>query len=200
MEKHENQGSTRRQMLKITGVAAAGQLAACTECSPRPAAELMPAPADTSAAARNSFFTPEEFTLADELAELIIPADDHSPGARAARVAAFIDQQLHESFDGRIRTQWREGLKSIEALAQEMHGTAFMQASPAQRVAVLEHVSQNEAKPENPEEHFFRELKSRTAFAYYTSKIGIHDEMGYKGNVAITEFTGYDAEPRDRPK
>ena len=38
-----------------------------------------------------AFFTPEELALVDELSEMIIPADAHSPGARAARVAAYID-------------------------------------------------------------------------------------------------------------
>jgi hypothetical protein len=36
------------------------------------------------------------------------------------------------------------------------------------------------------------ELKSWTARGYYTSKIGIHDEMEYKGNRAIVEFSGVD--------
>ena len=40
---------------------------------------------------------------------------------------------------------------------------------------------------------FFRELKSRTARAYYTSEIGIKTEMEYKGNVSLKEFVGYDA-------
>jgi len=187
MEKHEGQGSTRREMLKVTGAAAV-------------AGSLAPALAGAAPGARTAFFTAEEFTLADELAELIIPADDHSPGARAAQVAAFIDQLLHESVDAGVRSRWREGLRSIDALSRQLHGVAFMQSSPEQRVAVLERVSQNEASPERPEEHFFRELKSRTAFAYYTSKVGIHEEMQYKGNVAIPEFVGYDAELLDRPK
>src|SRR5262249_28558791 len=45
------------------------------------------------------FFTREEFALLDELTELIIPADDHSPGARAAQVASYIDFRLSESFE-----------------------------------------------------------------------------------------------------
>jgi hypothetical protein len=44
-------------------------------------------------------------------------------------------------------------------------------------------MSANEANPKTPEEHFFRELKSRTIHAYYTSKIGIHDDIGYLGNT-----------------
>jgi hypothetical protein len=41
-------------------------------------------------------------------------------------------------------------------------------------------------------QRFFVELKSWTARGYYTSKIGIHDEMEYKGNRAIVEFSGVD--------
>jgi hypothetical protein len=139
------------------------------------------------------FFTKEEFALVDELTELIIPADDHSPGAREAQAAAYIDFRLSDSFDDQPRTLWRDGLKLIEQISQEMHGRSFLACTPEERVALLTRISQNEASPVKPEELFFRELKSRTARAYYTSKIGIHNEMEYKGNVSLKEFVGYDA-------
>ena len=56
-----------------------------------------PLSAQAPAAAR-TFFTPDELALVDELSELIIPTDDHSPGARAARVAAYIDSRLAEAW------------------------------------------------------------------------------------------------------
>ena len=139
------------------------------------------------------FFTKEELALVDELTELITPADDHSPGARAALVAGYIDFRLSEAFEEKPRTLWRDGLKLIEQLSQEMHSKSFLASSPEQRVALLTRISQNETKPVKPEELFFKELKSRTAHAYYTSKIGIHTEMEYKGNVSLKEFVGYDA-------
>ena len=43
-----------------------------------------------------------------------------------------------------------------------------------------------------PEVRFFRELKHLTVRGYYTSKIGIHDEMEYKGNRLLLEFAGCD--------
>ena len=139
------------------------------------------------------FFTKEEFALVDELTELIIPADDHSPGARAALVAGYIDFRLSDSFEEKPKTLWRDGLKLVEQLSQEMHGKSFLASSAEQRIALLTRISRNEMKPVAPEEVFFRELKSRTARAYYTSKIGIHNEMEYKGNVSLKEFAGYDA-------
>jgi len=139
------------------------------------------------------FFTKEEFALVDELTELIIPADDHSPGSRAALVADYIDFTLSESVEEPPRALWRNGLKLIDQISQEMNGKPFLSATPEQRIALLTRISKNEGKPVAPEEQFFRELKSRTAHAYYTSKIGIHNEMEYKGNVSLKEFAGYDA-------
>jgi hypothetical protein len=139
------------------------------------------------------FFTKEELALVDELTELIIPADDHSPGAKAALVASYIDFRLSESFEETPRTLWRDGLKLIEQLSQEMHLKSFLASTPEQRIGLLTRISQNEMKPVKPEELFFKELKSRTARAYYTSRIGIHTEMEYKGNVSLKEFVGYDA-------
>jgi len=138
------------------------------------------------------FFSSDEFSMLDELAELIIPADDHSPGARAAGVAAYLDSQLAESTEEERKREWHEGLKRVDTLAREMHGMHFMQASPEHRVAVLAHIAQNEKNPQTLEERFFVELKFRTADAFYSSKIGIHQEMEYKGNVLLPEFVGYE--------
>jgi len=49
-----------------------------------------------------------------------------------------------------------------------------------------------EADPKTDGERFFVELKGWTTFGYYTSRIGIHDEMEYKGNTLLAEFSGTD--------
>jgi len=138
------------------------------------------------------FLTETEFATLDELSEMIIPTDAQSPGARAAKVAAFIDARLAEAWDEKDRTDWRAGLDVVERLSQEMHGAPFMKASSEQRVAVLTRMAQNEGKAQKPEELFFKELKERVIQAYYTSEIGIKQDMEYKGNVPLPEFVGYD--------
>jgi len=180
--------ATRRDVLKAAGAVVGGQFVAGQFAAGR---------AQTTAASKE-FFTPQEFSLVDELTELIIPADDHSPGARAAQCAAFIDRQLHETLEDEVRSQWRESLGRIDALSQQMHGASFLNTSAEQRLAVLNRIAQNEGDPQSAEERFFEDLKSRTVFSYYTSKTGIQDELEYKGNVYQEEFAGYDAEPLDR--
>jgi hypothetical protein len=173
---------TRRELMKLMSVAVLAV----------PGGENKQAPRNARKRQRkvHRFFTRAEFAMVDELSEMIIPTDNHSPGARAALVAAFIDKSLAETLDAETRQQWRAGLKSIDALAREMHGQAFMSVKPDQRVAVLEHIAQNETSPQTPEDKFFVELKSRVAYAYYTSKIGLRQELEYKGNTYLKEFAG----------
>jgi hypothetical protein len=171
---------TRREALKITAAAAVS-------------VPLLKGSALAAPAPAPRFFTTNELALVDELSELIIPADAHSGGARAAKVAAYIDARLAEAVlpaDLEARERWRAGLARVEALSKEMHGRGLLDGSPEQRAAVLTRMSAHEADPQAPEEQFFRELKGRTIHAYYTSKIGIQDEMEYKGNTLQAEFAG----------
>jgi hypothetical protein len=181
MPKKNGTGVTRREVVKLAAgaVVAAPTLKGVLRAAPQQAAVKSP-----------RFFTREEFAVVDELTEIIIPTDEHSPGARAARCAEYIDQRLAEAFEDEPRKLWREGLKSVEALAREMNGRAFMQSPPEQRLAVVARMAANEKNPEKAEEKFFAELKARTAHAYYTSKIGLHEELEYKGNTYQREYAG----------
>src|SRR4051794_39663772 len=63
------------------------------------------------------FFTQEENKLVDQLMEMIIPADDHSPGAHASRASFFADQMIATSEES-TKTKWRSGLTLIREQAQ----------------------------------------------------------------------------------
>jgi hypothetical protein len=170
---------TRRQAIAL---GAAATVAVSIEKTKALAAQSVP----------TTFFTRQELALVDELAEMIIPADEHSPGARTAKVAAYIDARLAEAFDAKDRTTWRDGLKLIEQLSREASGRPFLESTGAERLALLERMAANEGKPEKPEEHFFKELKSRVVDAYYTSEVGIRQDLEYRGNTYQAEFSGVD--------
>jgi hypothetical protein len=167
---------SRRDMIQATAAAAGGAAAmALPSCKVPPPAAGAPL-----------FFTAAEFAVVDELSDMIIPTDAQSGGARAAGVATYIDARLAESFEPEPPARWRAGLKAVEDLSRELHGKAFMEATPEQRLAVLTRMA---ATPEA----FFGEIKGSTIRAYYTSKVGIHDDQQYKGNVYQTgEFAGFD--------
>ncbi|MEP6729106.1 MAG: gluconate 2-dehydrogenase subunit 3 family protein [bacterium] len=174
---------TRREMLGATAAAFVLPL-----FSPRLVEALSP----FRMSAR--FLTASEFALLDELTEMILPTDDHSPGARDARVAGEIDRRLAESVEPEWPAMWRAGLQAVDALSHELNGKSFMQTSPDNRLAVLTRMAGAELDPKAPIERFFVELKGATVRAYYTSKIGIHVDQQYKGNVLQPgAYAGFDA-------
>ncbi|PYO94145.1 MAG: hypothetical protein DMD62_06830 [Gemmatimonadetes bacterium] len=175
---------SRRKMIQQSAAAAAA--AAALPLVNAVAGSRLPAP---------KFFTPAEFALVDEMGDMIIPTDAQSAGARAAACAAFIDKTLAEAFEKDEPQKWRTGIAAVEALSREMNGgKTFMQATPAQRLALLTRIATAEKDPKTDAEKFFKQIKSGTINAYYTSKIGIHDDQHYKGNVIQPgDFAGYDA-------
>ena len=172
---------SRREMLQATAAAGAAAMALPTVKVPA----LAPPP---------KFFTALEFALVDELSDLIIPTDAQSGGARAAGVAAFIDGRLAESFEKEPPQRWRAGIKAVEDLSREMHGTTFTAATAEQRLAVVTRMAAEESDPKTEAGKFFKQIKGSTIHAYYTSKIGIHDDQQYKGNVIQPgDYAGFDA-------
>jgi hypothetical protein len=181
-----NRSITRRDVLRLAAAAAAAPLV------PRVVVgDTVPA------LAAGRFFDAAEMALLDELTEMIIPQDEHSGGARAAGVAAYIDGRLAE-YDPSIpdlreeRERWKAGLALVNVVARNVSGTPFLAASPEQRTAILTNLAAGEEDPKTDGERFFVDLKQWTAFGYYTSRIGIHDEMEYKGNTLLAEFSGTD--------
>ena len=186
---------SRRELLQLgVGATLAAPLAGLAPAA-APAAPVLAAAAPAIAA--GLFFSATEMALLDELTEMIIPADAQSGGARAAGVVPFLDRRLAER-DSKIpdyaeeRKRWKDGLLRVDEVAREMHGKAFLETAPEQRLAVLTRMARNEKDPKASEERFFGELKQATAGIYYTSKVGIHDDVQYKGNTLLTEFVGED--------
>ena len=186
---------TRRELLKLAGGAAA--LAPLVGLA-GPGVAAASAQTAAPAAAAPAFFTAAEFRLLDELTELIIPTDEHSPGARAAKVADYVDKRLAE-YDPALpslketQDSWKAGLASIDGLSREMNGAGFMETTEEKRIALLERLVGKEDAPAAAAQKFFHELKGWTSHGYYSSKIGIHDEMEYKGNTLLNEYLGTEA-------
>src|SRR2546427_1294375 len=134
------------------------------------------------------FFTPSQHALVEELSETILPADSHSGGAKAAKVAAYIDQVLREGFDENQKALWRDGLHLIEVMSLHYHGKSFVSAAAGDRIALLTVLSNHVEMTDLPEVRFFIELKRLMVIGYYTSQIGIHDELEYNTNHFQQEY------------
>jgi hypothetical protein len=171
---------TRREALLTLAASAAATLVGAPK-----GAEATLAPA----AGAPGFFTAEEIEVVRLLSERILPADESSPGARAAGVAERIDVVLQGASDAE-KARWRDGIQTFERLCQERFARSLREAGEAEHDALLLASSGNEARPETPVERFFTSLKAQTVDAYYTSEIGVMKELQYKGNTYLADFPG----------
>ena len=191
----EQNNVSRRRALKViaVGVGAAGTLPVMGNNAQGQHAHGAhsghPAGTQRKAAVTPKYFTAAEMVTITAMSEIIIPTDDHSPGAIAAEVPAFIDLMVNESA-AEVRAQWRAGLDAIEKMSQRKFSKGFTSATPKQQIELMTEISTNERNPKTVEERFFRLIKNLTIDGYYTSEIGIHKELQYKGNAYLKEFPG----------
>lgn len=172
----------RRTALKLI---AAGVVAERLEAAQHHLVQIAQAPA----AYKLQFFTPEQNELLDRLSEMIIPTDDHSPGAHEAKVSYFIDLMVANSRK-EAQAQWVAGLKGVEDEARRRFEKSFLKCSTSEQDRIMAAMAANEGKPATQLERFFARLKSMTIDGYYSSEIGIQKELQYKGNAAVAEFPG----------
>ncbi len=135
------------------------------------------------------FLSAGQYALLDALTEIILPADDRSPGASAAGVARYIDIVAADGTQAE-RDRWLAGMEAVDAGARERFGSAFADCDAGQKDEIVSRMAANEDHPSSQLDHFFRLIKRATIDGYYTSQVGIEFELGYKGNTAVDEFPG----------
>ena len=126
-------------------------------------------------------FTPAQHALVEELSETIIPADSHSGGAKAAKVADYIEQVLSQTTDDNQKSTWSEGLATDRPHEPALQRKSYVDSSSEERNAVLTVLSDNEHMTDLPEVRFFRDLKHLTIRGYYTSKDRHSRRAGVQG-------------------
>ena len=129
------------------------------------------------------FFTGMQMPVIARLTDLIIPPTE-TPGAAAAGVPEYIDLVVNE--DPKLQLIFREGLPGLDKTSQSRFATStFLQLTEAQQVEILTSLSESEAVGDAA---FFNAIKSLTADGYYTSRIGLLQELGYNGNTYLAAF------------
>ncbi len=102
---------SRRTALKIIGVGvgvASAPNVFAQHPHPHTGVEMV-SPVDEQPPGKLHFFTPAEMTSITLMSDLIIPADEQSPGAKDAGVPAFVDLMVSES-SVETKNLWRNGL------------------------------------------------------------------------------------------
>lgn len=154
-------------------------------------ADALHAQARQAAAAwKPKVLTPAQNTAVVALSEVIIPQTE-TAGAKAAKVNEFIDGALSGT-SAANRDKFLTGLTWVDARATKDFGKPFASATAEQQTALLTTLSAPAAMdgPDRPGAEFFTAIKAMTITGYYTSEIGMREELGDNGQMFFAEFKG----------
>lgn len=160
-------------------VSAAGQHAAHYQAAAGKAAPWVP-----------KALSPAQNQAVIALSEAIIPQTT-TAGAAKAGVNQFIDAVIADASPA-DRQKFLDGLAWVDARSQRDAGAPFAKSTAAQQTALLTTLS-TAAEPsaeDKPGADFFKAIKSLTITGYYTSEIGMREEMEDNGNMFFLEFPG----------
>ena len=188
----------RRDLLR-----AMGATAALAGLSPAQLSALL-APGAPRRPAR-AFFTAEQREAVDALADLILPETD-TPGAVEAGVTDYIELIVAEWYEADERERFMRGLAHVDEHSEALSGVRFAYAGAPAQVAILVGLEaegraliqsasglgarSDAARP------FFHQFRSLVLHGYYTSEIGMRDELlfrripgSFNGCVDVTQVT-----------
>jgi hypothetical protein len=162
----------RRDLLKL--------IATATGCALVGMGGALAAP---SASASQTSFSKHDRAMLDEIAETILPRTD-TPGAKDAAVGAFIARYALACYDPAQLRILQHGIITLDVLMRAKNGAGFLQASPAQRQALLTDIDLQarqhaKASGEAPP-HYFTLMKQLTLLGFYTSEPGSTRVLRYR--------------------
>jgi len=122
----------RRVSALLGGAALVGGSALWTGC----AKEKAPSGATGSAAAGTGTFTEADIAMLDEVAETILP-ETKTPGAKAAKVGAFMALMVTDTYDPKDQAIFRKGMQQLDEASKQASNARFVVATSEQRLALL---------------------------------------------------------------
>lgn len=161
----------RRSILKAVGVSGA---IVGTELlyGGLPGSAAVPVPTSTGEAP----LTQAEFALIAAMAEGIIPKTD-TPGAIGAGVPEFFRTIFNEWFLKDQQVAFRAALKNYDAEAKERFGKDFLTCAAPQQMELLVEWDKKGANLFANPPHPFGQFKSLALHGYYTSQVGMDEEL-----------------------
>jgi len=137
------------------------------------------------------YFSPQDYKTLQTLCETILPADADSGGATEAGAPEYIDLITSESPDYQVKLGG--GLMWLNATCGDRYGNAYFDCTPQQQKEILDLIAYRKNADEDASlgqgVEFFSTLRSLTADAFFTSKIGMQ-YVGYIGNTFLVDFPG----------
>ncbi len=138
-------------------------------------------------------FTREQRRTTTALCDVIIPADDRSPGAAGIGVPDFIDEWISAPYPEQQadRKVILDGLAWLDGEARKRFGKGFADLSMEQQHRICDDICYGPAAKEEFKSaaRFFSKFRNLTVGGFYTTPQGWND-IQYVGNVPLTKFEG----------
>ena len=155
-----------RRSLLLGAVFLVGGAAALTRFTRKSTASADPA----------AVFSPDQFALLEQVADVIIPATD-TPGALGAGVPEFMRQMLGDWGSQATRDSVIAVLDAIEKRAWQKYGAAFRELPAERRLEVMRAVDEDALARQDVAYGGFKWL---VLVGYYQSEIGATQELRYE--------------------
>jgi Gluconate 2-dehydrogenase subunit 3 len=184
-------GYGRRELLRrltLVGISAATSPAWARAFASLASADETPV--STASDWKPAVLTAEQDRTVTAIAEAIIPATD-TPGATAAFVNRYVDAVLLDA-DQADRYEFLRGLKWVDRRSQALFGRGFADATREQQDALLTIMSSrdDDADADQVGRDFFEDMKAKTIVGYYTSEVGINEELKDGGPLMFVGVQG----------
>ncbi|MBL8136658.1 MAG: gluconate 2-dehydrogenase subunit 3 family protein [Acidobacteria bacterium] len=128
---------SRRDLLKLAGATAGASLVTGSVTETSVAGAAQPARVRRRPAREPlKALTAPEADLLDRIAELLVPSDEHGPGATEAMAVRYIDRALAGALSDQ-REAYRVGLEALERYAKQTRGAAFLQLPETKQISLL---------------------------------------------------------------
>jgi hypothetical protein len=138
-------------------------------------------------------FTAPQRRLAGILADIIIPADDHSPSASTVGVVEFIDEWVSAPYPAhqRDRSIVLDGFAWLDAEAARRFGKGFTDLDTPLQHGICDRIcAESRAAPAlGAAARFFALYRDLTAGGFYSTPAGRKD-LNFIGNVPLASFEG----------
>jgi hypothetical protein len=167
----------RRDLLKLLGTTTAFAGLTSVEL------EALLTPGGTRRAGM-AFFTDAQREAVTAFSDLIIPTTD-TPGAVAAGVVEYIELIVSEWYNAGERERFMRGLAHLDEHTESTTGVRFAYADVERQTAILKGMEAEgralmDADLDAPES-FFHQARRLVLHGYYTSEIGMKEEMLFVG-------------------
>jgi hypothetical protein len=138
-------------------------------------------------------FSEPQRQLAAALADLIIPADGHSPSASAVGAVDFIDEWISAPYQQQRadRATVLSGFTWLDGEAQHRSARSFAQLRETEQRAICDSICDASRAPAHLQTaaRFFATYRNLTVAAFYTTEPGRKD-LQYLGNFPLPHFDG----------